>query len=75
MIRDVCVCCRHCSGNEMDLLIFNIMWFAIVQLWTDKTAVAAFVTFIVDIAICHLRQSASQTNISNKTLVDNRFLF
>lgn len=61
-------------GVEMDLLIFNMLTFAVCDLWFGNTLVSAFLTVLVNELVNYVRVSWGTSNIAAKTLVDDRFL-
>uniref|UniRef100_A0A7S1CKP3 Uncharacterized protein n=1 Tax=Bicosoecida sp. CB-2014 TaxID=1486930 RepID=A0A7S1CKP3_9STRA len=61
-------------GVETDLLIFNILTFAVCDLWFGNTLVSAFLTVLVNELLNYVRLSWGVDNIAAKTLVDDRFL-
>jgi meckelin len=66
------------AGHEADFLIFNILTFAIVDHslrgQPGSVFIAAIVTYLVQNAVDYLRSSYGETNLANKTMVDQRFL-
>lgn len=62
------------SGVEYDLLLFDILVYSIVDL-AGNTTISLLVTFVVGKALKIIRAWRGQKNLSNKTLVDGRFLF
>jgi len=61
-------------GVEYDLLLFEILLYSVVDL-AGNTPVSLLVTFIVGKLLKIIRAQWGQKNLSNKTLVDGRFLF
>jgi meckelin len=71
-------------GVEYDLFIFNVLTFAVIDLWvgdnlepdyhTGAHVVSAFVTYLVEMLIRYIRDAFGGRNVNEKTLVDDRFL-
>ena len=67
-------------GVEFDLMLFNILTWAVVDLWAgDDTGhnhvLAAFITYLSNALIIYIRQELGQRNLHSKTMIDERFLF
>ena len=67
-------------GVERDLMLFNVLTWAMVDLWAgDDTGhnhvLAAFITYIFNVLITYVRQELGQNNLHSKTMIDERFLF
>eukprot|EP01137_Pigoraptor_chileana_P006844 Opistho-2@51672 len=61
-------------GNEWTLLLLDIMFYSIVDLIFENTMVSIVVMFVFDRLLCAYRNSAAESNLAKKTLVDKRFL-
>jgi meckelin len=61
-------------GREWELLIMNILAFATFDLWLSSTAYAALLTYLLDFLFCFIRKEYGQAVITNKSLIDSRFL-
>jgi meckelin len=68
------------AGIEMDLLIFNILTFSVVDLGLRHSGsasgsfVAAVVTYLVQTALNFAKNYFGEKNLAKKTLIDARFL-
>jgi meckelin len=67
-------------GVEFDLMVFNILTWAVVDLWAgddtgNNPALAAFITYISDKLLRYVRGNLGTSNLHAKTYVDERFLF
>uniref|UniRef100_A0A3Q4MRK7 Transmembrane protein 67 n=1 Tax=Neolamprologus brichardi TaxID=32507 RepID=A0A3Q4MRK7_NEOBR len=61
-------------GNEATLLIFDTLFFCVVDLGSQSFVLAAVLTYVQQVIFCFLRNSLGRKNLANKTLVDERFL-
>ena len=61
-------------GHDWDLLVQEILTFAVAEIWFNSTTLAILLTFLLHHAIRLLRALAGEQNISERTLVDKRFL-
>jgi hypothetical protein len=61
-------------GIEHDLLQLNILVYAITDWIFGNTFISLTVTFLMETLLITLRSHFGQTNLSNKSLVDDRFL-
>lgn len=61
-------------GKELDLLIFNMLTFGCMELWTNNVMTAVMLTYLGDQLMCFIRMFFGGRNIAEKTLVDQRFL-
>ncbi|KAK6982489.1 Meckelin [Biomphalaria glabrata] len=61
-------------GNELMLLIFDVLLFCIVDLIFTNFVLAGIITYIISELICLIRDTAGKKNLAKKTLVDERFL-
>jgi len=61
-------------GNEADLLLFNMLSFAICDVWFQNTAASILFTYVLNSALEWVRRTFGQANLARKTLVDERFL-
>uniref|UniRef100_A0A674MC06 Transmembrane protein 67 n=1 Tax=Takifugu rubripes TaxID=31033 RepID=A0A674MC06_TAKRU len=61
-------------GNEATLLIFDTLFFCVVDLGAQSFVLAAVLTYVEQTIFSMIRRSLGRRNLINKTLVDNRFL-
>ncbi|XP_015265310.1 PREDICTED: meckelin [Gekko japonicus] len=61
-------------GNETTLLIFDMLFFAIVDMATQSFVLAAVLTYLQQEIFKFIRYTVGQKNLASKTLVDERFL-
>ncbi|NXY71476.1 MKS3 protein, partial [Glareola pratincola] len=61
-------------GNETTLLIFDILFFSIVDLASQSFVLAAVLTYLQQEIFRFIRNTLGQKNLASKTLVDERFL-
>ena len=61
-------------GVELDLLLFNILTFAVTDLMYDNTMASIVTTYLAELLVITVRQELGQANLASKTLVDDRFL-
>ena len=69
-------------GVEMELVLFNILTWSVMDLWLDDTVTgngnnpvaAALVTWLAEKLFLLIRQTLGSMNINAKTLVDDKFL-
>ncbi|KAM6318772.1 meckelin [Aegotheles albertisi] len=61
-------------GNETTLLIFDILFFSIVDLASQSFVLAAILTYLQQEIFRFIRNTLGQKNLASKTLVDRRFL-
>ncbi|XP_057690557.1 meckelin isoform X1 [Corythoichthys intestinalis] len=61
-------------GNEGTLLIFDTLYFCIVDLASQNFVLAAVLTYLQQMIFKRIRNSIGRRNLVNKTLVDDRFL-
>ncbi|XP_042726107.1 meckelin [Lagopus leucura] len=61
-------------GNETTLLIFDILFFSVVDLATQSFVLAAVLTYLQQEIFRFIRNTVGQKNLTSKTLVDERFL-
>ncbi|XP_013860191.1 meckelin isoform X2 [Austrofundulus limnaeus] len=61
-------------GNESLLLIFDTLFFCVVDLGSQNFVLAAVLTYAQQTIFGFLRNSLGRRNLVNKTLVDQRFL-
>uniref|UniRef100_A0A8B9DI03 Transmembrane protein 67 n=2 Tax=Anser cygnoides TaxID=8845 RepID=A0A8B9DI03_ANSCY len=61
-------------GNETTLLIFDILFFSIVDLASQSFVLAAILTYLQQEIFRFIRNTVGQKNLTSKTLVDERFL-
>ena len=62
------------AGRETDLVILQILTYALVDMSTANTYAAIFTTYAVDLLVRVLRSELATRNIATKTLLDDRFL-
>ncbi|XP_067093967.1 meckelin [Osmerus mordax] len=61
-------------GNEATLLIFDTLFFCVVDLGAQSFTLAAVLTYLQQMIIRLIRNAFGRRNLANKTLVDQRFL-
>uniref|UniRef100_A0A3B3XH50 Transmembrane protein 67 n=1 Tax=Poecilia mexicana TaxID=48701 RepID=A0A3B3XH50_9TELE len=61
-------------GNEATLLIFDILFFCVVDLGSQNFVLAAVLTYLQQMIFRFIRNTLGRRNLANKTLVDQRFL-
>ncbi|NXP53510.1 MKS3 protein, partial [Heliornis fulica] len=61
-------------GNETTLLIFDILFFSVVDLAFQSFVLAAILTYLQHEIFRFIRNTLGQKNLASKTLVDERFL-
>ncbi|XP_051879525.1 meckelin [Pristis pectinata] len=61
-------------GNEGTLLIFDTLFFCIVDLATQNFIFASFLTYIQQKIFQFIRNAVGRKNLAAKTLIDERFL-
>ena len=61
-------------GCTWELVLFNVLTFAMCDYWTENTVVAVFLTYFIDQIFEYFRASFGNANVASKTLVDSRFL-
>ncbi|KFP15504.1 Meckelin, partial [Egretta garzetta] len=61
-------------GNETTLLIFDILFFSIVDLASQSFVLAAILTYLQQEIFSFIRNTLGRKNLASKTLVDERFL-
>ncbi|XP_067567875.1 meckelin isoform X2 [Pseudorca crassidens] len=61
-------------GNEATLLIYDLMFFCVVDLACQNFILASFLTYLQQEIFRFIRNTVGQKNLASKTLVDQRFL-
>lgn len=61
-------------GIEYEIIVFLTAMYAVCDLAFDNTFVSILVVFLANRFISYFRKQWGQTNVSKKTLVDERFL-
>ncbi|NWQ74411.1 MKS3 protein, partial [Columbina picui] len=61
-------------GNETTLLIFDILFFSVVDLASQSFILAAILTYLQQEIFRFIRNTLGRKNLASKTLVDERFL-
>ncbi|KAK9819713.1 hypothetical protein WJX72_001576 [[Myrmecia] bisecta] len=61
-------------GCEAELLLFDILLFAVIDMSSQNTTLAASLTYLVWVVVKWIREKVGQNNISRKTMVDSHFL-
>ncbi|XP_023223368.1 meckelin-like [Centruroides sculpturatus] len=61
-------------GQEVTIVIFEVMLFTIVDMVAEDYVYSAIVTFIIAKIIKSIRQSVGKRNLVKKALIDERFL-
>lgn len=66
--------CMTFLGHDYELLMHEILTFAVVDLWFRNTWLSILVTFLAHHAVRVARSVLGEQNLSDRTLVDARFL-
>ncbi|XP_043922225.1 meckelin [Protopterus annectens] len=61
-------------GNEPTLLIFDMLFFSLVDVATQNAVLAAVITYLQQQFFEMIRKAVGKKNLASKTLVDERFL-
>ncbi|XP_069494812.1 meckelin-like isoform X2 [Ambystoma mexicanum] len=61
-------------GNELVLLLFDILLFSVVDLGAQNFVLAAIITYIVQKLVVILRATVGRKNLSKQTMVEEQFL-
>ncbi|XP_034030768.1 meckelin isoform X2 [Thalassophryne amazonica] len=61
-------------GNESTLLIFDTLFFCIVDLGAQSFVLAAVLTYIQQMIFCMIRKFLGRRNLASNTFIDERFL-
>ncbi|XP_019126002.2 meckelin isoform X1 [Larimichthys crocea] len=61
-------------GNEATLLIFDTLFFCVVDLGSQNFVLASVLTYVQQMIFRLIRNTLGRKNLVNKTLVDERFL-
>ncbi|XP_057592336.1 meckelin isoform X3 [Hippopotamus amphibius kiboko] len=61
-------------GNEATLLLYDLMFFCVVDLACQNFILASFLTYLQQEIFRFIRNTVGQKNLASKTLVDQRFL-
>jgi hypothetical protein len=61
-------------GQERELLLLNILSYALFDLWFGSTAISITCCYVLDLGVLKLRERYGQMMLSRRTLVDERFL-
>uniref|UniRef100_A0A4W5QT08 Transmembrane protein 67 n=1 Tax=Hucho hucho TaxID=62062 RepID=A0A4W5QT08_9TELE len=61
-------------GNEATLLIFDTLFFCVVDLGAQSFILAGVLTYVQQMIFRLIRNGIGRRNLANKTLVDQRFL-
>ncbi|XP_051813360.1 meckelin [Acanthochromis polyacanthus] len=61
-------------GNEATLLIFDTLFFCVVDLGSQSFVLAAVLTYLQQMIFSFIRNALGRRNLAYKTLVDKRFL-
>jgi meckelin len=61
-------------GREFDLLLMDLLVYAMFDLTTQNTLYSAFFTYLFNKVVVYCRAKFGEWNLSRKTLVDSRFL-
>ncbi|KAF7691901.1 meckelin [Silurus meridionalis] len=61
-------------GNEATLLIFDTLFFCVVDLGSQNYILAAVLTYVQQLIFRLIRNVSGRRNLARKTLVDKRFL-
>ena len=63
----------YCSLDYQNLILF-ILVFSLFDRVTENSIISIMITYIVEKLLKQLRDILSEKNLSNKTLIDERFL-
>ncbi|KAM6910050.1 meckelin [Xenentodon cancila] len=61
-------------GNEATLLVFDTLFFCVVDLGSQSFVLAAVLTYVQQVIFRFIRNALGRQNLARKTLVDQRFL-
>lgn len=61
-------------GQTWNLILFNMLCITTFDIWWDSTVLSIFFAFMLDRIFVITRELFGNTNLSQKTLVDDRFL-
>ncbi|CAH2285570.1 meckelin isoform X3 [Pelobates cultripes] len=61
-------------GNESTLLVFDMLFFCVVDIASQNFVLAAILTYLQSECFRLIRATAGQKNLASKTLIDKRFL-
>ncbi|XP_076448752.1 meckelin-like [Babylonia areolata] len=61
-------------GNEMSLMLFDILLFCMVDLIWQNYVLDGVIVFLITSLVTIIRDTAGRKNLARKTLVDERFL-
>ncbi|GBG28027.1 Meckelin [Hondaea fermentalgiana] len=61
-------------GQTWNLILFNVLCITTCDLWWDDTTLSIFAAFLLDRFFVTIRELFGNANLSQKTLVDDRFL-
>jgi meckelin len=61
-------------GHEFDFLLMNMLAYVLFDLWFKNTAVSILLTYLLNELLVMIREDCGRSNISTKTLMDDRFL-
>ncbi|XP_020828549.1 meckelin [Phascolarctos cinereus] len=61
-------------GNEATILLFDILFFSVVDLASQDFVLAAFLTYLQQEIFRFIRNTIGRKNLATKTLMDQRFL-
>ena len=62
------------SGNEFRILLFDIITYSFFDVLIDSTLISIILCYIFDKCFEAFREWLGQRNISQKTLIDDKFL-
>jgi meckelin len=62
------------SGQEFDVLLLEMLLFALFDLTIENMLVAMILTYTISVFLIWLRKKTGERNLSRKTLIDRRFL-
>ncbi len=63
----------YCS-LDYQLVILYILVFSLFDRVTGSSVVAVFIVYVVEKILCKVRGMMGESNLSKKTLIDERFL-
>ena len=61
-------------GMEHDLLLFNMITYAMFDYWLQETMSSVLITYLVEKLVVGIRQQWGASNLATKTMIDSRFL-
>ena len=62
------------SGIEWQLYIWWVYWFMFIFLLSDSVTLSAFISFLIDLIVIHIREYYGEKNLSKWSMTDDRFI-